>query len=264
MGSVVINDDGTLSVTGDNYVYLLSNQTENNWKFLASGKTSGDLGSGDSNYYPASASDGCIIGYSYDSSTGIFTAGSGANKSGLKISSSEVYLSGELDVYGDFFGSDRTIYLVKDTMFNMIGDVGFHGTTTFDFGDLTNNTSVIKKSCEKQIWNVTGLTFNASYDMASTGSTTLSYTLIDNAAFYSYTPSTSNITGNISVTGLNNETLSYIGVITDISTLHEGESALLVNGGTISLVASSVVPEPTTATLSLLALAGLAVRRRRK
>ena len=73
-------------------------------------------------------------------------------------------------------------------------------------------------------------------------------------------------TGNITLTAINElDLLGYknIGTITDASALKVGEYGLLYANNTVKLV-GNVIPEPTTVTLSLLALAGLAARRRRK
>lgn len=52
--------------------------------------------------------------------------------------------------------------------------------------------------------------------------------------------------------------------VDSIDQLQEGQYTYIVSGGDKITFAARAVPEPTTATLSLLALAGLAVRRRRK
>lgn len=73
-------------------------------------------------------------------------------------------------------------------------------------------------------------------------------------------------TGNITLTGIEELDLfgyKNIGTITDKTILKEGEYGLLYADNTVKLV-GKVIPEPTTATLSLLALVGLAARRRRK
>ncbi len=73
-------------------------------------------------------------------------------------------------------------------------------------------------------------------------------------------------TGNITLTAIDElDLLGYknVGTITDASTLKVGEYGLLYADNKVKLV-GMVIPEPTTATLSLLALAGLAARRRRK
>ena len=61
------------------------------------------------------------------------------------------------------------------------------------------------------------------------------------------------------ITGLEDVTFNKLGFITDGSAGGPG-----VKGITITAPETPAVPEPTTATLSLLALAGLAARRRRK
>ena len=73
-------------------------------------------------------------------------------------------------------------------------------------------------------------------------------------------------TGNIKLTAIKELDLlgySNIGTITSLDALHAGEYGLLYADNKVKLV-GKVIPEPTTATLSLLALAGLAARRRRR
>ena len=73
-------------------------------------------------------------------------------------------------------------------------------------------------------------------------------------------------TSNITLTSIKELDLlgySNIGTITSLDALHAGEYGLLYADNKVKLV-GKVIPEPTTATLSLLALCGLAARRRRK
>ena len=73
-------------------------------------------------------------------------------------------------------------------------------------------------------------------------------------------------TDDISLSAITSlDTLGYekVGVITSLDKLEAGQYGLLYANKKVSLVAKTI-PEPTTATLSLLALAGLAARRRRR
>ena len=118
------------------------------------------------------------------------------------------------------------------------------------------------------VWGGDGSAYTANYHVnvygfTADGAATLIGSWQDTVvrkAFSSYPASSQTIT--LAVTGME-DYVSY-GVIFDAIETAQG------NGGGFGLLFSNVVvndssiPEPTTATLSLLALAGLAVRRRRK
>lgn len=69
----------------------------------------------------------------------------------------------------------------------------------------------------------------------------------------------------ISVTDAAGADLTSAGLVSSADDLSDGQWGYTFSDNTLTLVAtSSVVPEPTAATLSLLALVGLVARRRRK
>lgn len=111
----------------------------------------------------------------------------------------------------------------------------------------------------------------------------------DNIAFYTLVTNQSAPLTYLSITGLENATYSYatdtgngyenVATFSDspkdwtlvkvVGTLTEGKTITLSSNNSnykhgYGMVAYALVPEPTTATLSLLALCGLAARRRRK
>lgn len=77
--------------------------------------------------------------------------------------------------------------------------------------------------------------------------------------FSNYTADSFSLTGIADL-----DTLGYanVGVVTSMDSLKDGDYGLLYTNNQLSLVAKTI-PEPATAALSLLALAGLTVRRRR-
>lgn len=82
---------------------------------------------------------------------------------------------------------------------------------------------------------------------------TISYTLTMNGGNMTVDAALSNgATWSTTITGLEDVTFNKLGFMTDGAV------------GTAGVMNITVIPEPATATLSLLALAGLAARRRRK
>ncbi len=256
--AVKVNADGTLSATGEGYVYT---RVGSDWLYLPTSTTSGALQGPNGGYYPASTADGAIVGYDYDSSTGVFTASSQALSVNVfsDIGASEAYFSGSVTAtgYGDFKSTLGTLHLAQNTALTFNGgDLGLKHAMTLDYGDMTNSSSYFAHTANS-MWtdNVGALTFAGSYTLRDAE---LSRELFSVAGLQG----TLNITNAFVVTDAEGNALANAGVIHDVADLQEGQSALLWADNKVTLVAR-LVPEPTTATLSLLALAGLAARRRR-
>ena len=256
--AVRVNADGTLSSTGENYVYT---RVGSDWKYLTTGSTSGALQGPLGGYYPASAGDGAILGYDYDSSTGVFTASSQSlSVNVFDIGASEAYFSGSITAtgYGDLKSTLTTLHFAQNTTLTFGADLGLKHAMVLDYGDMTNSTSHSAHT-NNQVWtDGTGaLTFEGSYTLsdAELSRELFSANGIDGGL---------NITNSFVVTDAEGNVLENAGVIHDVADLQEGQSALLWADNKVTLVAKALVPEPTTATLSLLALAGLAARRRRR
>lgn len=139
---------------------------------------------------------------------------------------------------------------------------GFSGsqTVTFNFGDF-GGTSVISMG---DFWMQTNAAVNFSGEVTMTGND-FSYTLFK-ASSMKQNAGSWNASG-VSVVDTNGNTLTYTTDEDKIGTAGyywlESTFAGESTSNVVTLVAKSI-PEPTTATLSLLALAGLAARRRRK
>ncbi len=259
--AVTDNGNGTLSATGEQYVY---SWTGSDWLFLQTHQTSGALQGPWDSYYPASANDGAIIGYSYDADSGLFTAASATEEpiSGISINTigaSHAYFSGNFKFAagnGDFKSTLSTIHLAEDTTITIHAAVGIKHALTLDYGDMTDSTSLFQHTGGGGIWTdtPTSLTLGGSYTYHEGDAPKVIFTT---AELRGALP----LVNAFVVKDYNGTLLENIGVITDMSQLGEGQSAILWKNNTASLVA--IAPEPATATLSLLALAGLAVRRKR-
>ena len=132
--------------------------------------------------------------------------------------------------------SDKKMVSVYTTDANATGNTSDY---TFDFKSLT-----ISKNTEYKVW----------FKSSETAYTTDAVTGVKNIA----ETNAENIRTQNLVTGLTGSQ-DELGVI-----LTNGTNGTGLGAYAYTMSASFVVPEPTTATLSLLALAGLAARRRRK
>ena len=87
-------------------------------------------------------------------------------------------------------------------------------------------------------------------------------TALENSGYVTlFTGVTSLLTGDVATASTEFTPIAAETVFTNLS---EGAYLLNLENGAVKLTAAPAIPEPTTATLSLLALAGLAARRRRK
>lgn len=258
--NVIDQGNGSVTVDGTRYAYLYNGSE---WKYLPRGTTSGDLHGPTENYYPTGSED-VLMGFDYDAATGIFTTAQTLTK--INCGSMQYHEStwlGNVELTGgnvtnrDF----HTMHLATNAQVIISAAIGWKANNTvINYGDLTHSTAVIKQT-GGAIWDMNNLTLNASYSMSGMD-TLLNRVLMSGVSFQYNAPT---FLGNISVTDLRGDAMEYIGVISGLDALNEGQCALLVVNNNISLVAKSVaVPEPATATLSLLALAGLAARRRRR
>lgn len=262
MGGVQQNADGTLQSTGGNYVYSWQNAE---WKYLPSDKTTGDLEGPKNTYTPGSWGDTAIYGYSYDASSGKFTptTNSITNVPVLGQGAAHLYLSGDITATIGDFGANQTVHLAHNTTLTMGCDVGLKNNLTLDYGNMTTSSSLVEHTANT-IWmsGNSSLTLSGTYTVES--GKLFEKTIFTTIGEYSGGSLTlNNITNSFTVVTVNGVELENIGVISDASALKSGQSAIVWSEDKATLVAM-MVPEPTTATLSLLALAGLAARRRRR
>ena len=252
---VEIGENGTLKAGGAGYVYSRDSGV---WLYVEANSAPDAWSGPTNNYYPAGAGDIWVTGYTYEK--GIFTPNSGIvdstfyNEESLKANHVYVGTSGELG-WGDFRTTLTTLHLGKDVVLTF-GDLGIKHNVTLDYGDLTGSAARLVST---KIWlgEANAITLSGAYTMTSSY---LEYVLID----------TTNGMDGVREDWLSNEmtvcdelgALANRGVISDIDELKVGEYALLHAGNRVSLVAKAI-PEPATVSLSLLALAGLWVRRRR-
>ncbi len=260
--AVNVNDDGTLSSSGSDFVYTRT--TEGTWKYLERGQTKGELKGPQGSYYPASAGDGAIVGYTYDPETGKFTAADIATSVSIgDIGASVSYFSGTVTLGGGDMKSS-TMNLAPNTTLTCSADLGTKRDVTMEFGDLTNSSS-------KFVHNNRNFWLNVDTAITLSGSYTMTEATVDSRELFSYVGLaaqgyTLTFVNDFSVTDRYGNTLVNAGVIDNLENLKVGQAALLWQNGTVSLVAmegAAPIPEPTTGTLSLLALAGLCIRRRK-
>ncbi len=133
-------------------------------------------------------------------------------------------------------------------------DNGFNTGTTIDFADFSGTSTITMGP----FWKRGDVNFTGSVTMTSD---TFEYTLFTSSAL-NQDAGVWNGSGINVVDALGN-TLTYSADVTDAAGFYYIEKTQSDGITTIKLRATAV-PEPATATLSLLALAGLAARRRRK
>lgn len=183
---------------------------------------------------------------------------------------------GQFDAVGNInLGKNSTMSVGTNIEFNIDGDEDYSTTANISLeqgAKLSAKKLIFEENQPLAKLNISGMfgvaEMNTLTDSADGDSTKITWVTTDL------------ITLQEGITGLgtNQITLSNIdelddmgfsnkGVITDTTTLGVGEYGLYYSTSGLQLVAAAptiiTVPEPTTATLSLLALAGLAARRRR-
>lgn len=189
------------------------------------------------------------------------------SSSNLVGSTINLTLGGELTVSGNFGNNFKNgMFLNYD--FGTVGkmtanqvavggnDTEINVTTTTTSAQLTQATGDLYSrtliSANEAIWNSNGSVENGNWSLEDKGLLTLGY---EYAGVLSYRENK-----YYDVTNGNEVTLGAKQYALVLDGLEYG-----VNHGSSSLrLVANTIPEPTTATLSLLALAGLAARRRRK
>lgn len=164
-------------------------------------------------------------------------------------------------VFASMVGNDKAIFGLEAHEDNRI--TGSYGVTA---GGTYNNLYSLPNSSGDSIgsitWsNVKAAALTMSYTYAN--GTSWSLTVLDNAGNY-----TNLATPNTTLRNQNATDITSFAVDTDVVTqayafdgFFRDDAAFALNQQAIK---AALVPEPTTATLSLLALCGLAMRRRRK
>ena len=247
------------SVTLDSSYYNGLNDGKASWVYVWTGSSTGDYTSAsnwsclkstsnqtmvDAVNGPTSA-DPSFIGYdfSYVDGKQIMTANDTAITATAHVFFSHVFLGNNVTITGDgsvFSGGRNTIV---------------------NFGDLGQTNSSFKVG---SFWKQNGtVTFSGTLDMTSSS---FEYTLFHSTAM---AQNHGTWVADFTITDQYGETLQYA----EMGSENVGKDGYYwleqtgsgTDGGdfTISIVAQAT-PEPTTATLSLLALAGLCARRRRK
>lgn len=162
-------------------------------------------------------------------------------------------------------------FLVDNLIMNEGNEISSAVTLT-SIKTLTVNGAA-KLSSVLDLSSATTLTLNHALDLdnhkLTLGALTLSGSLIadldatlENTGFVTlFTGVSELLVGNVATASTEFTPIAAETVFTNLS---EGAYLLNLENGAVKLTAAPAIPEPTTATLSLLALAGLAARRRRK
>ena len=210
----------------------------------------------------AFAAEDTTVGFSFGTTNDLSTLQISAADSVLSIRDAAIDVTGTQTLGS---GSIDTDYYAPDTNvqnYTPSGRVGGSWTLTFNLTN-TSDQAIILTGIDLSVFS-----FNAS-NLAQTGSRTIDFTVSVGESAFSGGAATSvaNNFGKTSVDTTGSFTLDAgssvsISIKADKNAVkNEGGCYVGLTGGTISY---QVTPEPTTATLSLLALAGLCVRRRRK
>ena len=210
----------------------------------------------------AFAAEDTTVDFSFKTSNDVKSIQLDASDTVLSILNASIDVSGTRTLSAD---SIDTTYYAPDTNvqnYTPSGRVGGPWTLTFNLTN-TSNQAIILTGIDLSVFS-----FNAS-NLAQTGSRTIDFTVSVGESAFSGGAATSvaNNFGKTSVDTTGSFTLDAgssvsISIKADKNAVqNEGGCYVGLTGGSISY---QVTPEPTTATLSLLALAGLCARRRRK
>lgn len=257
------------TVTGDevqtNYRYVWTSsgdgswQNENNWRYAPN--SSAEILGGPASYYYPGGNDTAFIGYDFAFEDGhqTYTSNNVALNVTNAINAKEMYLGDNVGVElvnGQWLGN-TTIHLGVDTVFSGANN-GFNtnSSVAFAFDDLAG--SAVITLGDLWIRDGAAVTFSGSALMTEATYTRTLMT-IGNLAQNSGTWGV----GDMTVTDAKGNLLSYAGNVAGLEELQDGQFGLVVDQGTVSLVAK-MVPEPSAALMGLLSLAGLTFRRRRR
>ncbi len=223
--------------------------TATNWSFLRNtGSTSLEQGESNKPVNADPAFIGFTFSYNEDTSEQILTA----NDTAITVTA-PTWMGNGTNCRDVFLGNNVTIYGTNN---------GFDtNTVSFHFGDMSQTQSSIQMA---DFWKRAGtVNFTGTLDMTSSS---FKYTLFHSTKMYQ---NVGTWNADFTITDQYGETLQYA----EMGSENVGKDGYYwleqtgsgTDGGdfTISIVAQAT-PEPTTATLSLLALAGLCARRRRK
>lgn len=206
--------------------------------------------------------DVAYIGYTYSYSDGVQTFSQLAERPAMTITgggSPKTLFLGDNVTYNApaWPDSTRMVYMGENSRY--VGtSQGFRSgnTYTFDFGTM-NGTAQIAMG---DVW-VQACTMKFQGNVTMTEDT-FSYTL------FSATNLAQNagtwVASDVSVTDQFGQSLAYAGYVTDSSLIDRGQYGLVLDGGSVKLLANGTIPEPATATLGLFGLAALMMRRRRR
>ncbi len=153
--------------------------------------------------------------------------------------------------------STRMVYMGENALYSGTSQGFRQGNTyTFDFGSMTGSSKISMGD----VW-VQACTMKFQGDVTMTGDT-FSYTLF--AATNLAQNAGTWVASDVSVTDRFGKGLAYAGYVTDAAQIGRGQYGLVLDGGSVKLLANGTIPEPATATLGLFGLSALMMRRRRK
>lgn len=246
------------------WVYVWTNtsggafNTASNWGAVKNATQGSLVAAGGS---PANA-DVVYIGYTYSYSNGVQTFSQLSTHPSMTVTggaSPKTLFLGDNVTYQapSWPDSTRMVYMGENARYAGTSQ-GFRAgnTYTFDFGSMSGTAQISMGS----VW-VQACTMKFQGDVAMTGDT-FSYTLF--AATDLQQNSGTWVASDVSVTDRFGKDLAYAGYVTDAAQIARGQYGLVLDGGSVKLLASGTIPEPATATLGLFGLSALMLRRRRK